>query len=82
MNIPDTFLREKQILGDKKSSPPIPAIIPISHTAGWEGIKQGRYPKPIKLSPRCTCWRASDIRALIESAGNSQSTNHNNGSGS
>jgi len=31
------------------------------------GVRSGRYPKPVKLGPRTTCWRASDILALIDS---------------
>ncbi len=44
------------------------AIIPVSRSAWWAGVKTGRYPKPIKLGPKTTCWRVSDIRALIERA--------------
>lgn len=39
--------------------------IPISRSSWWSGIKAGRYPKPVKLGPRTTAWRASDIRELI-----------------
>lgn len=45
------------------------AIVPISKSAWWEGCRTGRYPKPIKLSPRTTVWRAEDIAAFIESLG-------------
>ena len=31
--------------------------------------RTGRYPKPVKLGPRTTVWRAEDIRAFIENAG-------------
>ena len=43
------FLRLKNIIGDPKANPPIPAIIPISKSSWWNGIKSGRYPKPIKI---------------------------------
>lgn len=49
------FLRLPQIL----------AIFPISKSAWWEGCRTGRYPKPIKLGPRTTVWRAEDITAFI-----------------
>ena len=56
-NIPKTgFLRLPQVL----------ALIPISKSAWWAGCKTGRFPKPIKLGPRTTVWRAEDITALIE----------------
>ena len=43
--------------------------IPVSKSTGWAGIKDGRFPQPIKLGPRITAWRVEDIRALIESGG-------------
>ena len=39
--------------------------IPVSKSSWWQGIKDGRYPKPVKLGPRITAWRVEDIRALI-----------------
>lgn len=30
-------------------------------------MKDGRFPKPTKLSARTTAWRVEDIRALIAS---------------
>jgi len=65
-SLPETgFLRLRQILGDPKADPPIPAIIPVSKSTFWAGVKTGRYPKPVKLSERCTAWRVEDIRELI-----------------
>lgn len=67
--LPETgFLRLPQIIGDKKTDPPTPAIIPVSKSTWWLGIQKGRYPQPVKLGERCTAWRVEDIRALIESA--------------
>lgn len=67
--LPETgFLRLSQIIGNPKAEPPIPPIIPIKKTAWWEGVKEGRFPQPVKLSPRVTCWRVEDIRALIAKA--------------
>ena len=44
--------------------------IPVSKSTWWAGIKDGRYPKPVKLGPRITAWRVEDIRALIAGAAN------------
>jgi predicted DNA-binding transcriptional regulator AlpA len=44
----------------------IPSIIPVSKSTWWNGVKDGRYPRPVKLSERCTAWRVEDIRNLIE----------------
>lgn len=64
-NLPETgYLRLPQIVGDPKAA--IPAIIPVRKSTWWAGVKSGRYPAPVKLSPRSTAWRVEDIRALIE----------------
>jgi len=41
----------------------------VSKSTWWAGIKDGRFPKPIKLGSRITAWRVEDIRALIEAGG-------------
>ena len=46
--------------------PQVLAVIPVSKTQFWEGIKTGKYPSPITLGPRTTAWRVEDIRGLIE----------------
>lgn len=67
--LPETgFLRLPQIIGDPKAEPPIPAIIPVKKTCWWDGVRTGRFPKPVKLGPRVTAWRVEDIRALIAAA--------------
>jgi prophage regulatory protein len=67
--LPETgFLRERQIIGDPNANPPIPAIIPVSRSTWWSGVKEGRYPKPVKLGPRVTAWRVEDIRDLVAKA--------------
>lgn len=69
--LPDSgFVREKQIIGSKKEG--IPAVVPISHSTWWAGVKTGRYPKPIKLSPKVTVWRVADIKELINAAGGAE----------
>lgn len=50
------YVRIKQIL----------AIIPICSSTWWEGCKNGRFPKPIKLGPRTTVWKVEDIRAFLD----------------
>lgn len=45
--------------------PQILAVIPISKSQFWLGVKNGRFPSPIKLGAKTTAWRVEDIRALI-----------------
>jgi len=60
------YLRLPQIIGDPKSVPPIPPLIPVSKSTWWQGVRTGRFPKPVKLGPRTTAWRIEAVRALIE----------------
>lgn len=53
------FLRIREVL----------AAFPVSRTAWYQGIKEGRFPAPVKLSERTAAWRVSDIRALLASYG-------------
>lgn len=48
--------------------PVVLSVIPVSKSTWWSGIKTGKFPAPIKLGPRTTCWRVEDIQALIEQA--------------
>jgi len=45
------------------------AVFPVSKTRWWDGVKQGEYPQPVKLSERTTAWRVSDIQKLCEKLG-------------
>ncbi len=66
-NIPSHgFLRIRNIIGDPKAVPPIPAILPISKSKWWKGVKSGEYPAPVALGPRTTAWRANDILELVK----------------
>ena len=63
------FLRLRQIIGDPDAVPPIPALIPVSKSTWWEGVRTGRYPQPVRsLGRRITAWPVESIRALIASA--------------
>ena len=67
-SLPETgYVRLPQIIGDPKADPPIPAIIPVGKSTWWAGVKNGRFPKPVKLGSRITAWHVEDIRALCAS---------------
>ena len=40
-------------------------LVPVSKSTWWAGVKAGIYPQLIKLGPKITCWRLSDIVNLI-----------------
>ena len=70
--LPETgYIRLTAIVGKPATdtAPAIPAIIPVSKSTWWAGVRTGRYPKPTRaLGNRITAWRVEDIRALIERA--------------
>lgn len=57
---PDSLLRVE---------PHITQRMGISRSSWWKGVKDGKFPPGIKLSPRVTVWKASEIDALIASIG-------------
>jgi prophage regulatory protein len=55
--LPSTgFLRLKRVL----------EFVPVSSTEWWRGIHAGRFPRPVKLGPKMSAWRAEDIKAVID----------------
>lgn len=38
----------------------------IGKSAWYDGVKEGRFPRPVKLTRRSVAWRTRDIRELIE----------------
>lgn len=63
------YLRLHQIIGRpaRNGRPPVPAIIPVSRSTWWAGVKSGRYPQPVRsLGVRITAWRVEDVRALLD----------------
>ena len=59
----ERLLRIKDIVGDKSNG--IPPMIPISKSSWWAGVAEGKFPTPIKLGSRTTCWRENEVLALI-----------------
>jgi len=49
--------------------PQVAEMLGVSKSTVWLYSRNGTLPKPIKLSPRVTVWRESDIQKLIESLG-------------
>ncbi|TXH12058.1 MAG: AlpA family phage regulatory protein [Hyphomicrobiaceae bacterium] len=56
------LVRLKQILAPR-------GPIPVSRSTWWEGVRNGKFPKPVKISTRATAWRAEDVRRLFEKEG-------------
>lgn len=64
------YLRLPQIIGKKpnpdKGVQGLPALVPVSASTLWQWVRDGKFPKPVKLSERVTAWRVEDVRAYLE----------------
>lgn len=58
------FARLWQVIGDPSRNA-LP-VIPVSKAEWFRGVSAGTFPKPIKLSPRVTVWKAEEIWDLYE----------------
>ncbi|HEY1082543.1 MAG TPA: AlpA family phage regulatory protein, partial [Prosthecobacter sp.] len=47
--------------------PAILKMVPVGRSTWWAGIKEGRFPKGVKLGKNTTAWKNEDIRKLLES---------------
>ncbi|MET0156036.1 MAG: AlpA family phage regulatory protein [Rickettsiales bacterium] len=45
--------------------PVVLQFIPVSKSTWWQGVKDGRFPKPVKLGERIRAWQVEEIRALM-----------------
>lgn len=43
-------------------------LLPLSRATIWALVKDGTFPKPIKIGARAVAWRLSDIDAYLEEA--------------
>lgn len=65
-DLPDSALvRQAQLVRDPKH-PTHLAPLPFSPATFWRKVKEGTFPKPVKLGERITAWRVGDVRAWIE----------------
>jgi prophage regulatory protein len=49
--------------------PQVLALFPVSRASWYAGVKDRRYPAPVKLGSRSVAWRRSDVERLIASLG-------------
>jgi prophage regulatory protein len=59
----DRLIRVKDICDCPKTGRK--GYLSISKSSWWDGVAKGKFPPPIKLGTRTTCWRESDILALV-----------------
>ena len=42
-------------------------LVGLAPPSLWQMVREGRFPVPLKLSPRATRWRSDEVEAWIES---------------
>ena len=53
---PDSLLRQRDLL----------EVLPISPSTLWRYVRNGAFPRPIKLSENCTAWKWSEVKEWID----------------
>ncbi len=69
-HLTDRLLRLPQVL----------ELVPVSKSTWWLGVRDGRFPKPVKLGRRTTCWRESEILALFNRSADETPSGRESGS--
>ena len=63
----DRLIRLSEIIGKKKNGEVIEkGLLSIGASTWWKGVKEGRFPAPVKLGERTTCWRLSDVLEIVQ----------------
>jgi predicted DNA-binding transcriptional regulator AlpA len=62
-----TILGRKEVRNTKNKviKEAIEPLIPVCKATWYAGIAKGDYPAPIKLSPRVSMWRLSEVLDVI-----------------
>lgn len=55
--------------------PEVLAIYPVKKSTWYAGVKDGLYPRPVKIAARASAWRMSDIQKLIATLGDGELEN-------
>jgi len=61
----DKWYRIYQLATYKKAAKP--GLIPVGPATIWRWTKEGLFPKPCRLGPGVTVWRAADVQAWLDS---------------
>ncbi len=52
-------------LNELASQPGRPGKLPVSPATIWRWVREGKFPKPFKLSESITAWDATEVDAHI-----------------
>lgn len=56
------YWRERDLVG----KPGNPGILSVSKTTLWSWVREGNFPRPVKLGPHTVAWRSEDIQRWEE----------------
>jgi len=57
--LPDSALiRLRQLLAG--------GLLPFSMSTAWRKVREGRFPRPLRISTQVTAWRVGDVRKWLE----------------
>ncbi len=61
-SLPDSaMIRAGQLI----TRPGRPGLLPFGNTTLWRQVKEGNFPKPVKLFRNVTAWKVGDVRAWM-----------------
>lgn len=66
---PRTYVTKKGVTRTINGRPARQGLLPMGECTIWDKVRNGSFPKPVKLSERVTAWRAEDIEAWMASKG-------------
>ncbi|WP_426269270.1 helix-turn-helix transcriptional regulator [Dyella kyungheensis] len=47
----------------------VPGVVPVCKSTIWNWVKEGKFPKPVKLSGQVTVWRVESVREWMAQNG-------------
>ena len=60
----NAYIREAELAHNSKR-PGAGVPLPFSRATLWRKVKQGTFPKPVKLSEGVTAWQVGEVRAWL-----------------
>lgn len=58
------LVRELDVIGDRRRG--IVALYPVSRSEWRAGVREGRYPQPVKIPGKAlTFWRRAEVLAML-----------------
>ncbi len=74
MKIPSAYIRiaalasrpYRPATATRPERPATNGLVPASAATIWRWCKEGRFPRPVQLSPGITAWRTADVQTWLD----------------